>query len=62
MGPSNHHEVAIARIVERLDTQGSSVLTSIEDVITVLDFTMSKSDSQFLVEYIRWRMDHPSVK
>jgi len=28
----------------------------------VLDFTMSKSDSQFLVEYIRWRMDHPSVK
>jgi hypothetical protein len=36
--------------------------TSIEDVIAHLSFAMTKSDSVFLVEYIRWRMDHPIVK
>ena len=62
MGPSNDHEVAIARIVERIDTEGKLSPTTIEDVIAVLGFTMSKADSEFLVNYIRWRMDHPIVK
>ena len=59
MGPSNDHERVIARIVDELDTGGGISPTSIEDVIALLNFAMSKPDSEFLVNYIRWRMDHP---
>lgn len=59
MSPSNEHELAIARIVDKLSLEGRLYPTAIEDVIAVLDFTLSKSDSKFLVSYIRWRMDNP---
>jgi len=59
MAPTNSHEQAIARIVNDLDTEGRLSPTSIEDVIAHLNFAMTKSDSEFLVNYIRWRMDHP---
>ena len=62
MIPSNEHELAIARIVDKLSLEGRLYPTAIEDVITVLDFTLSKSDSKFLVSYIRWRMDNPIAK
>jgi len=32
---------------------------AIVDALAELHFTMSKSDGDFLMEYIRWRMDHP---
>lgn len=59
MSPSNDHELAITRIVDKLSIDGKLYPTAIEDVITVLDFSLSKSDSEFLVSYIRWRMDNP---
>jgi hypothetical protein len=62
MGPSNDHELAIAIAVDQLARGGKLKPTAIEDVITVLHFPMSRTDSQFLVQYIRWRMDHPSAK
>ena len=62
MGPSNDHEVAIARIADRIDFQNRSYEFAIEDVIAVLDFALTKTDGEFLMEYIRWRMDHPIVK
>jgi hypothetical protein len=62
LGPSNDHEQAIAKIVDKIDAEGKVYPTAIEDVIAVLDFTLSKSDSEFLVDYIRWRMDHPIVQ
>jgi hypothetical protein len=62
MSPSNDHELAIARIVDRISIEGRLYPTAIEDVIAVLDFTMSRSDSEFLVSYIRWRMDNPIAK
>ena len=62
MGPSNDHELAIARIVDKLSIESRLYPTAIEDVITVLNFTMSKADSEFLVNYIRWRMDNPIAK
>lgn len=62
MGPTNSHERAIARIVDDLDTEGRLSPTSIEDVIVHLNFAMTKTDSKFLVDYIRWRMDHPIAK
>jgi len=36
--------------------------SAIDEIISVLDFTMSRSESKFLVDYVRWRMDHPIVK
>jgi len=62
MGPTNNHERAIVRIVDDLDTEDRLSPTSIEDVIAHLNFAMSKTDSEFLVRYIRWRMDHPILK
>ena len=62
MGPTNSHERAIARIVDDLDAEGRLSPTSIEDVIAHLNFAMTKTDSKFLVDYIRWRMDHPIAK
>lgn len=59
MGPTNDHELAIARIVDKLDMDGKLSPSAIENVISVLDFTLSRSDSEFLVRYIRWRMDNP---
>jgi len=62
METSNDHELKIARIVDKLSIDGKIYPTAIEDVITVLDFSMSKSDSEFLVTYMCWRMDNPIQK
>jgi len=62
MGPTNDHELAIARLVDQLNIVGELHATAIEDVISVLDFALTKSDSEFLVKYIRWRMDNPIWK
>ena len=59
VGPRNDHERAIARIVDRLSIEGKLYPTGIEDVITVLDFGITLSEGDFLVNYIRWRMDNP---
>ena len=59
MVPTNSHEQAIARIVDDLDTEGRLSPTSIEDVIAHLSFALTKSETEFLVNYIRWRMEHP---
>jgi len=60
--PTNDHEWAIARIVNDLDAENRLSPTSIEDVIAHLSFAMTKTDSEFLVLYIRWRMDNPTAK
>jgi len=62
MGPTNDHELAIARIVDKLSIDGKLFPTSIEDVTTVVTFTMSKSDNEFLVKYMLWRMANPIPK
>jgi hypothetical protein len=36
-------------------------LTSIPEIGAALDFMMYPSDSEFLVNYIRWRMANPIV-
>ena len=59
MGPTNEHELAIARIVDRIATEGTLSPTAIEDVIAVLNFTMTKSDSEFLVNYISMANGQP---
>lgn len=62
MKPTGNHETEIARIVDQISVEGRLDLASIQEVIMVLNFMMTGTDTQFLVEYIRWRMDHPIVK
>ncbi|HEV2173090.1 MAG TPA: hypothetical protein VGR71_05965 [Nitrospira sp.] len=62
MGPRNDHEAVIALIVDKFDVDGRLSTRAIEDVIAVLDFSMSKIDTEFLVNYIRWRMGNPIWK
>ena len=60
--PLNDHEVVIAQTVDRISCEGTLHLTSIPKFAATLDFAMYQSDSEFLVRYIRWRMDHPMEK
>ena len=56
MEATNNHELAIAKIVDRISTEGRLDPTVIPEVTAALDFMMSRSDSEFLVRYIKWRM------
>jgi hypothetical protein len=56
----NDHELAIARIVDTISLEGGLDPTVIPKIVARLDFLMSRSDSEFLVNYIRWRMENPS--
>ena len=60
--PLNDHELAIARTVDRLTTEGSLHRTPIPKIAGALDFMMHRSDSEFLVSYVRWRMVNPIAK
>jgi len=62
MVPSNDHELEIARIVDRIDSEGTLSLSSGAGVMAVVSFIMSKADCKFLVGYIRWRMDNPIAR
>lgn len=57
--PLNDHELAIARAVDRMTTEGSLYRTPIPKIAAALDFMMCRSDSEFLVNYSRWRMVNP---
>ena len=54
--------MAIARVVDQFDLAGKLDAAVIDLLASVLPFTLIKSDREFLVNYIRWRMDHPIVK
>jgi len=60
--PLNDHELAIARTVDRMTTDGSLRRTPIPKIGAALGFMMYRSDSEFLVNYIRWRMVNPVAK
>jgi hypothetical protein len=52
--------VSIAKLVDHLSSEGRLDPAAIDQVIATLDFLMSRSDSEFVVNYMRWRMDHPA--
>jgi len=62
MEPSNDRELAIKVAVDTIATEGRlSLISSIPEVAASLQFMMSRSDSEFLVQYMRWRMDKPKA-
>jgi hypothetical protein len=62
MGPSNDHELAIARVVDKISVEGRLYPSAIPEIVAVLDFMMTRTDSEFLVRYIQWRMENPIPK
>jgi hypothetical protein len=63
VGPSNDHELAIARAIDRLDLQDKLKADAVPAILALLDFRVSGADWEFLKRYILWRMDksHPEV-
>jgi len=62
VGPSNDHELAIARILDQIDIEGRLDPTVIDEIIAALEFVPSQADNQFLVGYLLWRMASPIAK
>ena len=63
MESATDHERAIAEAVNEKflgnpDTRQSTIRDYL-DISASLDFVMSASDSQFLVDYLHWRLSHP---
>jgi hypothetical protein len=61
MESTNDHERVIAQMVDEkfLEDPGNRHHSIVGDIAVCLDFTMSTSDSQFLVRYVEWRGTHP---
>jgi len=61
--PETDHERAIAKAVDAkfLDNPGNRQPTIRDylDISASIDFVMSAEESQFLVDYLRWRLTHP---
>ena len=62
MEATNDHELAIAKMVDQISAEGRLDPMIIPEVTAMLDFMMSRSDSEFLVRYIKWRMATQSAK
>ncbi len=56
------HERRIARIVDQFSTEGRLRVSGLDRVIAKIDFPMSRSESEFLLNYMRWRNDHPDPR
>ena len=61
-GPSNDHELEIARQVDRLSIDGELTEISAVEILVLLSFRMSNTDSEFLERYVPWRMANPIPK
>lgn len=62
MGPSNDRELAITIATNKISAEGRLSTASVAEVGLSLHFAPSKSDCEFLVKYVRWRMDNPTAK
>jgi|SRR5690242_4610524 len=60
MEPSNDHEREIARLIdERALSETKLDYTAVPAVASALSFLMTRSDSEFLIAYLQWRMNNP---
>ncbi len=61
--PATDHQRAIAEAVdEKFQKSAGDRQPTIRDYLDIsasIDFVMSAEDSQFLVDYLRWRLAHP---
>jgi hypothetical protein len=61
-GPSNEHELDIARIVDRISIEGRLYSSAEPEVLALLGFMMYRMDREFLGRYIQWRVENPIPK
>ena len=59
MHPTDDHDREIMHLVDQFSRQGRLSMTLIDEIVATLPFTLSFSDFRSLVDYMRWRMDHP---
>jgi hypothetical protein len=60
MEPSNNHEREIARLIdERALCEEKLDYAAVPHTAAKLSFLMTRSDSEFLIAYLHWRMNHP---
>jgi hypothetical protein len=61
--PATDHERAIAEAVDAKFQQSPGnrqpTIRDYLDISASIDFVMSAEESQFLVDYLRWRLTHP---
>jgi hypothetical protein len=62
MGPSNDHELEIAREVDKYALHEELDPDVLPEILAFLDFKMSSTDRDFLNRYIEWRMANPIRK
>jgi len=62
MGPSNDHELEIAREVDKYSERDELSPDAVTEILAFLDFKMSSTDQDFLHRYVEWRMANPIVK
>jgi hypothetical protein len=62
VGPSNSHELAIARIVDQFCIEDRLDEASAADVIAALRFSPSDADTKFVMRYVQWRIENPIWK
>ena len=65
MEPTTDREQAIAQAVDEkflgnADDRNQATLRDYLDISASIDFVMSASDSQFLVDYLNWRLSSPN--
>ena len=62
VGPFTDHELAIARIVDRINMEGRLDPSVVDEIIAALGFIPSGAENDFLVRYVQWRTANRIVK
>jgi hypothetical protein len=62
MGPSNDHELATAREIDKLSVREELSPDVVPEILAFLDFKIAATDREFLDRYLQWRTQNPIVK
>jgi hypothetical protein len=57
MGPSNDHELEIAREVDKHSARNDLGLDVVPELLAFLDLKVSSTDYESLKRYMKWRID-----
>jgi hypothetical protein len=59
MKPSSDREIEIARYIDERSAQDNLPVSAIAEIAAQIPFSMSESETQFLIRYVVWRRDNP---
>jgi len=62
-GPTNDHERTIAKAIDsKLLASDGTYESIVAEIVMSVPFVMSIADTQFLSNYVRWRITHPAKR